>query len=112
MANRIELTAIDSRRLGEDFALMRIVVEPSRAIDTIRHLESKIDRLDHYIKVGYVSDKEPEFNFRIRDVPYCVHFLNEIERLKFLKGMHDKLSILTKILGIKSDPDDDWEIPF
>lgn len=112
MANMVTVTAIDSRGLGEDFALMRIVVAPSQATDTLRHLKFKIDQMENYIKAGHFAYSEPEFNFMIRDVSYCVHFMNEIQRLEFVRGMHDKLLVLVKILGIKSDPDDDWEIPF
>lgn len=112
MPSAISLTALDSEGLGEDFALMRTMDEPSHVSKTLAELYRKVDQLDHYIKVGYVADKEPEFNLVCRGNFYSIHFINEIERLKFVEAMYSKMLSLSKILGLVHEDPDEWEIPF
>lgn len=112
MPSAISLTALDSEGLGEDFALMRTMDEPSHVSKTLAELYRKVDQLDHYIKVGYVADKEPEFNLMYRGDCYSIHFINEIERLKFVKSMYSKMLSLAKVLGLTYEDMNEWEIPF
>lgn len=112
MAGMITVTAIDSRGLGEDFALIRTMDEPSHVPKTLAELYRKVGQLDHYIKVGYVADKEPEFSLMYRGDCYCIHFINEIERLKFVEAMYSKMLSLAKVLGLTYEDMNEWEIPF
>lgn len=112
MPSAISLTALHSEGLGEDFALMRTMEEPSHVPRTLSELHHKVHQLDHYIKVGYVADKEPEFNLVCRGNFYSIHFINEIERLKFVKSMYSKMLSLAKVLGLTYEDMNEWEIPF